>query len=76
MGPALIGSDLWDNLTISLYQQQCQTDQWLSVPFSLYPIKYTQSYVQIKFSVKTTHNRGQCQVYYFSYILSSRVNSD
>jgi len=53
-GPALIGTALWDNLTISLYQQECTSPQWRSVPISTYPVHDSQEYVQVKFLVKSS----------------------
>jgi len=60
-GPADVGRDLWDNLTISVYQKECNASSWSQIVFTSHQDSQKSSNIQVKFLIKS--NGGTCQMY-------------
>ena len=65
-GPADLGRDLWDNLTISVYQKECNASSWGQIVFTSHQDSQKSSNIQVKFLIKS--NGGTCQVNYYKII--------
>ena len=65
-GPADVGRDLWDNLTISVYQKECNASSWSQIVFTSHQDSQKSSNIQVKFLIKS--NGGTCQVIFLHYI--------